>query len=129
MENKPTRIVTNEDILKYSKLVEKYIRDSVVKNWNEADARPGRGHTSLGNTGFTVEDLRQYLREQVCVALQKYNPDYRNAEGRGTSEFTFVYGHLWKRIGQKMKKLTGKHMGYGVWTSRIENVLRELDEE
>ena len=123
------RIVTDADMQKYEKLVEKFIRDSVVKNWNEADKRPGKGDTSLGNSGHTVEDLRQYLRMQVVVALQKYDPNYRTAEGKSVSEFTFVYGHLWKRIGQQMKKLTGKGYGYGVWTSRIENVLRELDEE
>jgi hypothetical protein len=34
--NKSNRKLTNEDIVKYEPMIEKYIRDSVVKNWNEA---------------------------------------------------------------------------------------------
>lgn len=127
--DKKTRIVTNDDIIKYDKLVEKFIRDSVCKNWNEADNRKHMGDVVLGNTGYCLNDLRQYLRMQVVIALQNYDPEYTNADGQKASEFTFVYGHLWRRIGQKMNQMTGKHYGYGVWTSRIENVLRELDEE
>ncbi len=131
-ENKPVRlkrVVSNEDVQKYEPLVEKYIRDSVVKNWNEANRHRGDEATSLGNTGNTLDDFRQYLRLQVVIALQNYNPDYRTPEGQPVKEFTFVYGHLGKRIGQKMKQMTSKHYGYGVWTSRIESVLRELDED
>lgn len=123
------RKVTNEDVTKYDALVEKFIRDSVVKNFNEADRRPGFGDTSLGNSGLTLEDIRQDLRTEVVIALQKYNPDYRTEDGKPVAEITFVYRHLWNRIGQKMKRITKKQHGYGVWTNRLENVLNELDEE
>lgn len=130
-ESKPKRIVTNDDVLKYEPLVEKFIRDSVKKNWNEAgfSSKRDEHEIALGNTGNTLDDFRQYLRMQVVVALQNYDPNYRTPEGQPVKEFTFVYGHLGKRIGQKMKQMTSKHYGYGIWTSRIENVLRELDEE
>lgn len=127
MDNKYNRTITNEDILKYESMVEKYIRDSVVKNWNEASARKGQDNVSLGNTGMSVADIRQHLRAEVCVALYNYNPDYRTKEGRSVKESTFVFQHLFNRIGQMMKRLTKKRYGYGVWTQNVEEALWEYE--
>jgi hypothetical protein len=126
---KSKRQLTNDDIVKYEPMVEKYIRDYVVKNWNEASTTKARGEVSLGNTGMCVNDIRQHLRAEVCVALYNYNPEYRTKEGRSVKESTFVYQHLFNRIGQLMKRLTKKRYGYGVWHSNIEETLREIDVE
>lgn len=123
------RKVTNDDIKKYRPMVEKYMRDSVVKNWNEASLRKGEDEISLGNSGLTVADIRQYLFMEVVIALTKYNPEYRTKEGRSVKESTFVFKHLFNRTGQLMKKVTKKRMGYGIWTSSIHSVLGEIDRE
>lgn len=117
---KPTRIVTNADIVKYKPLVEKYLRDSVLKNWNEAKLFDGGSDVSLGNTGMSMNDIRQHLYAELVVALQKYNPDYITKEGRSVKEITFVYRHLFNRTGQLLERLTRKRYGYGVWTQNIE---------
>jgi hypothetical protein len=124
-----SRIITNDDIVKYEPMVEKYIRDSVVKNWNEASTNKSRGDVSLGNSGMTVNDIRQHLRAEVCVALHNYNPDYRTKDGRSVKESTFVFQHLFNRVGQLMKRLTKKRYGYGVWHSNIEETLWEHDRD
>lgn len=124
-----SRVLTNEDILKYEAMVEEYIRNYVIKNWNEASSAKSKGDMPLGNSGFTVNDIRQHLKAEVCVALRNYNPDYRTKEGRSVKESTFVYGHLFKRIGQLMKRLTKRRYGYGVWHSNIEETLWETDRE
>ena len=126
---KAKRKLTNDDVLKYEPMVEKYIRDSVVKNWNEASTSKNRGDVALGNSGLTVNDIRQHLRAEVCVALQNYNPDYRTKDGRSVKESTFVFQHLFNRIGQMMKRLTKKSKGYGIWTSNLEETLWETDRE
>jgi hypothetical protein len=126
---KVKRILTNEDVLKYEPMVEKYIRDSCIKNWNEASQSKSRGDVALGNSGLTVNDIRQHLRAEVCVALQNYNPDYRTKEGRSVKESTFVFNHLFNRIGQMMKRVTRKRYGYGVWSSNLEETLWETDRE
>lgn len=127
---KVKRVLTNEDVLKYEPMVEKYIRDSVVKNWNEANSNKKSGDTSLGNTGYTVNDIRQQLRAEVCVALHNYNPNYRTKEGRSVKESTFVFAHLFNRVGQLMKRLTRpKKSGYGVWHIGIEEAMWETEKE
>jgi len=123
------RKLTNEDITKYDPMVDSFIRDSVVKNWNEASTRPDLAEVSLGNTGLTIADIKQYLRTEVCVALMNYNPEYRTDEGKTVKESTFVYGHLWKRIGSMMRKLTKKGQGYGIWMGNIEEILWEVDKD
>lgn len=127
--NKYNRTLTNEDILKYEPMVEKYMRDNVAKNWNEARLGKNQGDIPLGNTGMTMNDIRQHLRTEVCIALYNYNPNYRTKEGRSVKESTFVFQHLFNRTGQLMKRLTKKRYGYGVWTSNIEEVLWETDRE
>lgn len=129
--NKYNRTLTNKDVQQYEPMVEKYIRDFVVKNWNEAkeDSRKGRGDVALGNTGMSLNDIRQHLRAEVCIALYNYNPDYRTKEGRSVKESTFVFQHLFKRIGQMMKRLTKKRYGYGVWHNNIEETLWETDKD
>ena len=127
--NKYNRTLTNEDILKYEPMVEKYIRDNVAKNWNEANTKKGMGSNSLGNTGLSLDDIRQHLRTEVCVALYNYNPDYKTKEGRSVKESTFVFQHLFNRTGQLMKRLTKKRYGYGVWHANIEETLWESDRE
>jgi hypothetical protein len=125
---KRDRILTNEDIIKYEPMVEKYIRDYVVKNWNEASTHKIRGDVALGNTGLCVNDIRQHLRAEVCIALYNYNPDFRTKEGRSVKESTFIFQHLFNRTGQLMKRLTKKRYGYGIWHSQIESELWEIDD-
>lgn len=129
VKNKYNRVLTNEDIKKYEPLVEKYIRDSVVKNWNEASTSKNNDEVTLGNTGMSISDIRQQLRTEVCVALYNYDPNYRTKEGKSVKEFTFVFNHLFNRTGQMMKRLTKKKLGYGVWHSNLEEVLWETDPE
>jgi hypothetical protein len=130
-KNKFNRKLSDADVLQYEPMVEKYIRDYVVKNWNGAkeDARKGRGEMPLGNSGQSINDIRQHLRAEVCIALYNYNPNYRTKEGRSVKESTFVYQHLFNRIGQMMKRLTKKRYGYGVWHSNIEETLWETERE
>ena len=65
MEEKAKRKVTNEDVKKYEAMVEKYIRASVVKNWREASTNKALSSVSLGNSGYSIEDVRQQLRTEV----------------------------------------------------------------
>lgn len=123
MENKEKRTVTDEMVLQYKPMVESWLAKSVRKNWNEADmsTKGNRDEISLGNSGWTMADIRQYLMTEVCIALQNYKTEFK------TKESTFVYGHLSKRVGSLMKKLTKRAKGYGVWSSNIEEVLGEID--
>lgn len=122
-----TRVVTNEDIKKYQRMVNMYINKYVVKNWNEARNNRASEEIGLGNTGMSLADIKQQLYTEVVVALQKYNPDYRTKDGKSVLESTFVYQHLFNRCGQLMKRLTKKSYGYGIWTSNLEDVLGETD--
>lgn len=122
-----TRIVTNTDVKKYKNMVNMYIHKYVTKNWNEAQTFDKNADVTLGNTGMSINDIRQHLMCEVVVALQKYNPDYRTKEGKSVLESTFVYQHLFNRCGQLMKRLTKKRYGYGVWSSNLEDVLGETD--
>jgi len=115
------RIVTNEEVLKYENLIEHFIKKSVVKNWKEASTAKSKGDVSLGNSGYTMDDLRQDLRTEVVVALQNYNPN------KGTKESSFIYTHLFNRLGQKMKRLTRRSFGYGIWTVNLEQFTHEID--
>ena len=124
------RKITDADIKKYEPMVEMYLKRSVSKNWNEAKLNQYEDEVQLGNSGWTMRDFRQHLKTEVCVALQKYDPDYISEKtGKGVKETTFVYQHLYNRIGQLMKKLTKKRYGYGVWTNNLEEVLWERDTE
>jgi hypothetical protein len=116
--------VTNEEVKQYKAMVEKFLRDSVLKNWQEGRLKnKGNSEASLGNTGMSVEDFRQYLMTEVVVALQKYNPEYKTKEGKSVKPSTFVFCHLNNRIGGLLKRLCKKRRGYGIWTSRLEDVL------
>ena len=126
---KSNRVITNEDVTEYEPMVEKYLRDNVKKNWNEASTSKSRGEISLGNSGMTMNDIRQHLRAEVCVALHNYNPNYRTKDGKSVKESTFVYQHLFNRVGQLMKRLTKKHYGYGVWSSNLEETMWEVDRD
>lgn len=125
------RVVTNEDIVKYDAMVVKYLRDSVIKNWNEATLNRKEDEITLGNTGWSMADMRQYLYTELIVALQNYNPEYRNKQGKllKVKESTFVFTHLYNRIGQLMKKLTKKKAGYGLWGMPLESIIGENKEE
>lgn len=123
------RIVTNADIKKYIPMVNKYLRDSVIKNWNEANMSVNDTNVTLGNTGMTMADMRQHLNMELVVALQNYDPEYRTKEGRSVKESTFVFQHLFNRIGQLMKKLTKKRYGYGMWMSPVEEVIGDRFED
>lgn len=122
-----TRVVTNAELEKYFPLVEKYLRDYVKKNWNEANLGANMGDVSLGNTGMTMNDIRQQLRMEVVIALQKFNPNYITKEGRTVKELTFIYQHLYNRCGQLMKKLTKNRYGYGRWVNNLEDTMYETD--
>jgi hypothetical protein len=117
------RTVTNEMILKYEPMIESYMANSVKKNWNEASLSKINDSISLGNSGWTMADIRSYLMAEVFIALRNYSPNHN------TKESTFVYGHLSKRVGSLMKKLTNKSKGYGVWSSNLEEVLGEVESE
>jgi hypothetical protein len=123
LDNK--RDVTSDMVMKYTNMVEAYLANSVKKNWNEASlsTKNGSDEISLGNSGWTMADVRSYLIGEVFIALRNYSSSYN------TKESTFVYGHLSKRIGSLMKKLTKKTKGYGIWSSNIEEVLGEIDSE
>lgn len=127
--NKFNRTLTNEDILKYEPMIEMYMAKSVEKNWNEARLGKNQGDIPLGNTGMTMNDIRQHLRAEVCIALYNYDPNYRTKEGRSVKESTFVFQHLFNRTGQLLKRLTKKRYGYGVWHSNIEETLWETDRD
>lgn len=127
--NDSKRQITNTDITKYDAMVEKYMRDFVKKNWNEASLNKNEGETSLGNSGWTMDDVRQHLKAEVCIALHNYNPDYTTKEGLSVKESTFVYRHLFNRVGQLMKRLTKRRYGYGIWSSNLEEVLWEHDRD
>lgn len=126
---KQNRVLTNEDVLKYEPMIEMYIAKQIKKNWNEASTSKTRGNISLGNSGYSMDDIRQHLRTEVCVALQNYNPNYRTKNGRSVKESTFVFRHLNFRVGQLMKRLTKPRMGYGVWHSNLEETLWETDRD
>ena len=108
-------------ILQYTKMVESFLKKSVAKNWNEAEMSGRKDEVSLGNSGWSMADMRQYLTTEVFIALRNYKPEFK------TKESTFVYGHLSKRVGSLMKRLTNKGKGYGFWASNIEEVLGEVD--
>lgn len=127
VQPKVKRKLTNEDVTKYEPMVQKFIRDSCVKNWNEA--RNGSNDVSLGTSGYTLNDLRQYLRTELCIALQNFNPNYRTKEGRTVKESTFVFQHLTFRIGQLMKRLTKKRNGYGICHSPVHLIIEAGVEE
>lgn len=124
-----TRIVTNEDIIKYKPMVENFLRRSVVKNWKEASTAKSKDEVSLGNSGMTIADFRQYILTEVFIALTKYNPNFKTKEGRSVQEQTFVYTHLTFRVGQTMKRLTKRRLGYGFWSIPLEKALGEDKEE
>ena len=115
------REVTNEMVLQYTQMVESFLKKSVIKNWNEAETAKHKDEVTLGNSGWSMADVRQYLLSEVFVALRNYKEDFK------TKESTFVYGHLSKRVGSLMKRLTNKSKGYGFWSSNIEEVLGEID--
>lgn len=123
------RKVTDDDIKKYMPMVESYLRKSVVKNWREASTAKDKQDVALGNTGWSVRDIRQYLLSEVFVALTKYKPDFRTKEGLSVKESTFVFTHLFNRGGQLLKRLTKKRQGYGTWSYQIEKILKELHGE
>ena len=122
------RFITDKDIKKYDRMVTKYLRDNIQKNWKEANLNDSDNEVGLGNTGMTMADMRQYVYMQVVIALQNYDPERRNAQGVGAKESTFVYTHLFNRVGQFMKKLTKEKSGYGKWTMNLEDVIKENNE-
>lgn len=123
------RKITDDDIKKYTAMVESYIRKSVVKNWREASPSKDKQDIALGNTGWSMRDIRQYLLSEVFIALTKYKPNYRTKEGLSVKESTFVFTHIFNRGGQLLKRLTKKRQGYGSWSLQIEKVLKEINGE
>ena len=130
-DEKVKRELTNEDLNKYNAAVEHYLRKFVVKNWNESMGVGGKYNEDvmLGNTGMSIEDIRQQLKAEVCVALQNFNPNYRTPEGLTVKESTFVFQHLFHRVGQMMKRLTKPKMGYGVFHSQVEQYTGDINND
>lgn len=129
---KRSRVVTDEDIAKYEPMIEKYIRDFIVKNWSNdlsGYSHKMSGDVFLGNTGVCLNDIRQDLRAEVCIALRNYNPDFRTKEGRSVKESTFMFRHLFNRVGSKMKRLTKKRYGYGIFHDNLEKTFWENSED
>lgn len=124
-----TRIVTNEDVIKYKPMVNMYINKYVKKNWNEAANKSTGMDITLGNTGMSINDIYQTLMTEVVVALHNYNPNYRTKENKSVQESTFVYQHLFHRCGQLCKKLTNKSSGYGVWMHDLHEIINGPDNE
>jgi hypothetical protein len=120
------RLVTNADVQSYEGLIEFFIRTHVIKNWREARSR--NNYQSLGNTACTLEDIRQILRYQVFLALQNYNPNFL-VNGNPVKESTFVYRHLWFKVGMLMKKLVRKANYYGIQMSSFEDIGGRLNLE
>jgi hypothetical protein len=120
--NKPKRLLTDADVLKYDPMVEMFLRDKCMKNWSEA--RTGNPEAFLGSSGYSLNDIRQHLRTEICVALQNYNPAYVTKEGKSVKESTFVYQHLTFRVGQMMKRLTKRRQGYGIRHSPFDLLIR-----
>lgn len=116
-----TRVLKEEDINNYNNMVDMFIRDSVKKNWTETKYSYN-DDLFLGNTGMTLEDFKQFLRTEVCVALYKYDPNYKTESGQSVKESTFVYRHLWNRLGSLLNKVTSEQKGYGVFMNPIEDV-------
>lgn len=127
MSSKVDRIVTQEDIAKYEPMIDFFLKDKVVKNWNEASLAAKDSEVILGNTGWTMDDIRQHLRTEVFVALRNFDPNHITPEGKTVKESSFVYGHLNFRVGSLMKRLVKPTMGYGKWTSNIEEVQHEIE--
>lgn len=123
MTSNEPRVVTDAMILQYNQMIESFLRNSISKNWNESDTSKNNDEIGLGNSGWTMSDMRQYLATEVFIALRNYKTEYK------TKESTFVFGHLNKRVGSLMKKLTKKSKGYGVWSSNLEEILGEVDSE
>jgi len=124
------RVVSNKDLSKYDAMVELFLKKNVKKNWNEASLSKHEDEVQLGTSGWTMADFRQYLKTEVVVALQKYDPKYISERtGKGVKESTFVYTHLYNRTGQLMKKLTKTRHGYGKWCCNLEQALWESDRE
>ena len=122
-----TRQVTDHCVEKYLPMVNKYINTMVIKNWKEAQNYESQYDITLGNTGISIQDIKQHLLAEVVVALQKYNPNYRTAEGKSVKESTFVFRHLFNRTGQYMKKLTNKRNGYGIWSASFDDVMAAME--
>jgi hypothetical protein len=127
MSNSSKRKLTNEDVLRYEAMVQKFIRDSVAKNWSESKKNGLKAF--LGVSGQSLEDIEQQLRTEVCVALQNYDPNYRTKDNRSVKESTFVYQHLTFRVGQMMKRLTKRRQGYGIRHNQFDLVLKSGVEE
>lgn len=117
------KVITDEDIKKYDTLIDYFIRKCVIKNWKEVSMHRNDENTSLGNSGYTIADIRQHLRCEVAIALRNYKPD------KGTKESSFCHTHLNNRVGQLMKKLASKTMGYGQWCIDINEALGEAKDE
>ena len=147
--NQDVRVVTDADIKQYTPLVKKFLRQNVMKNWNEASMYNGNYDITLGNTGMSMNDIEQHLFTELVVALQKYNPNYRTPPkyeldsegnqvlddngnpvvscpgGKSVKEITFVTTHLYNRCGQLMKRLANKSKGYGMWSSDLSTIFAE----
>jgi hypothetical protein len=121
---------SNADVMKYQRMVNMFINKMVKKNWNESQTPLSKNEEIiLGNTGISIEDIRQDMYAEVLEALNKYNPDYRTAEGKSVLPSTFVYRHLFNRLGQKLKSMTKQRAGYGMWQLNLDEFMHERDEE
>jgi hypothetical protein len=87
----------------YGPLINKLLQ-GIPKTWNDCHGY----ESSIGNTGYSLADVKQHLILELFVGLTKYDPT------RGAAESTFIYRHLFNRIGVFYKKYTAKGKGYGI---------------
>jgi hypothetical protein len=97
---------TSEEVVKFTQTVDTAIFRCIMRcfqnvSWHDLD-------TSLGNTGWSLRDCRQYLLTEAFVALSKFNPEYS-----ASKKNTFVMCHIFNRANTLAKRLTLQDKGYG----------------
>ena len=115
-----------KDILKYEPLINKIINQVILKNWNNLNYLAHQDTVSLGQTGYTVADIRQDLRLMVWMALLKYNPNKKNKDGIGATEFTYVHTYVKNRALTFISKFTKDKYGYGIYHTYLSQIEYDL---
>lgn len=88
----------------YSYLINKFMY-GVTKTWGYQTG--SEQESSIGNSGYSVNDFKQLLLTELYIGLTKYDPN------RGAAENTFIFRHLYNKAGVFFKKYTARSKGYG----------------
>lgn len=115
-----------KDVLKYEPLINKIINQVILKNWNNVNYLAFQDTMDLGQTGHSVADIRQDLRLMVWKALLRYNPNRRNNQGIGATEFTYVHTYVKNRALTFIKRFTQDKRGYGVYHTYLSQIEYDL---